>query len=65
MKWLNAGMREQYVVEFIDWLKQNGIMVGEPFEIYGIWKVPYMPIGREQKEMCEQYIEYCCNNDLL
>ncbi len=65
MKWLNVGMRKIFVNDFVIWLKENGIRFGEPFEIDGIWKVPYMPIGREQKEKCEQYIEYRCNNDLI
>lgn len=65
MKWLVAGMRKEFCSTFVDWMKENGIRVGEPFECYGIWKVPYMPIGKEQKQKCEQYIEYRCNNDLM
>lgn len=65
MKWLTAGMRKQFVDDFVSWMKENGIRVAEPFETYGIWRVMYMPIGREQKEKCEQYIEYRCNNDLM
>lgn len=65
MEWINAGMRKEFVEDFVSWMKEHGIKVGEPFDTYGIWRVPYMPIGREQKAMCEQYIEYRCNNDLM
>lgn len=66
MKILVAGMRKQFVDEFVQWMKENGIMLrGEPFETYGIWRVMYMPIGEEQKIKCEKYIEYRCNNDLM
>ena len=65
MKWLIAGMREEFVEDFVQWMKENGIRVSEPFELSGIWKVMYMPIGKEQKEKCERYIEYRCNNDLI
>lgn len=66
MKWLISGMRNQFVENFVQWMKENGIKVAEPFEtLDGIWRVMYMPIGREQKEKCEQYIEYLCNNDMM
>lgn len=65
MNWLIAGMRQEFVESFVQWMKENGIRVSEPFELSGIWKVMYMPIGREQKEKCERYIEYRCNNDLM
>lgn len=65
MKWLVAGMRKEFVEDFVRWMKKNGVRVSEPFELDGIWRVPYMPIGREQKEKCERYIEYRCNNDLM
>ena len=65
MKWLTAGMQERYVNEFVNWMKEHGVKVSEPFDCDGIWRVPYMPIGKEQKEECEQYIEYRCNNDLM
>lgn len=50
MKWLIAGMRQEFVESFVQWMKENGIRVSEPFELSGIWEVMYMPIGREQKE---------------
>ena len=66
MKWLVAGMRKQFVDDFVSWMKENGIRVAEPFETCDeIWRVLYMPIGRKQKEKCDQYIEYRCNNDLM
>ena len=65
MKWLVAGMRKQFVESFVQWMKENGIRVSEPFDTDGIWRVMYMPIGREQKEKCEQYLEYRCNNDMM
>lgn len=65
MKWLIAGMRKEFVEDFVRWMRDNGIRVTEPFELSGIWEVMYMPIGREQKEKCERYIEYRCNNDLM
>lgn len=65
MKWLIAGMRQEFVESFVQWMKENGIRVSEPFELSGMWEVMYMPIGREQKEKCERYIEYRCNNDLM
>ena len=66
MKWLTAGMREEFVEDFIKWMKKNGIRVSnQAFETYGIWKVMYMPIGKEQKLKCEQYIEYRCKNDMM
>lgn len=65
MKWLIAGMRKEFVEDFVRWMRDNGIRVSEPFELDGIWRVLYMPIGREQKEKCERYIEYRCNNNLM
>lgn len=65
MKWLAAGMRKEFVESFVQWMKDNGIRVAEPFQIDDVWKVMYMPIGAEQKQKCEQYIEYRCNNDLM
>lgn len=65
MNWLIAGMRQEFVESFVQWMKENGIRVSEPFELSGIWEVMYMPIGREQKEKCERYIEYRCKNDLM
>lgn len=65
MKWLTAGMRKEFVESFVQWMKENGIRVSEPFDFDGIWQVMYMPIGQEQKAKCEQYIEYRCNNDLM
>lgn len=65
MNWLIAGMRQEFVESFVQWMKENGIRVSEPFELSGILEVMYMPIGREQKEKCERYIEYRCNNDLM
>ena len=61
-----AGMKKQFVKEFVAWMDENGIKIcGEPFESFGIWHVAYMPIGREQKQKCERYIEYRCINDLM
>lgn len=65
MKWLIAGMRKEFVEDFVRWMRDNGIRVSEPFKLDGVWQVQYMPIGREQKEKCERYIEYRCNNDLM
>lgn len=65
MKRLIVGIRKEFVKDFISWMKDNGIRVSEPYEFHGIWNVIYQPIGREQKEKCEQYIEYRCNNDLM
>lgn len=65
MNWLVAGMREEFVEDFVCWIKENGIRVSEPFEIDGIWHVQYMPIGSEQKEKYERYIEYRCSNNLM
>lgn len=66
MKRLVAGMRKEYVSSFINGLKELGIKIcGEPFEISGIWHVMYQPIGEEQKQKCEKYIEYRCNNSLM
>lgn len=66
MKWLTAGMKKEFVEEFIQWMKEKGIRVSEQiFETDGIWRVMYMPIGKEQKLKCEQYIEYRCNNDMM
>lgn len=65
MKWLIAGMREEFVEDFTRWMRDNGIRVSEPFKLDGVWQVQYMPIGREQKEKCERYIEYRCNNGLM
>lgn len=65
MKWLIAGMRKEFVEDFVSWMRDNGIRVSEPFELDGIWQVLYMPIGGEQKEKCKRYIEYRCTNDLM
>lgn len=65
MKWLICGMKKEFVEDFVNWTKENGVRVAEPFDIDGIWKVMYMPIGSEQKAKCEQYIEYRCNNNLM
>jgi hypothetical protein len=65
MKRLVAGMKKEFVNEFIEWMKEHGVRVSEPYEFHGIWNVMYMPIGKEQKQQCEQYIEYRCNNDLM
>lgn len=65
MKWLIAGMRKEFVEDFVRWMRDNGIRVSEPFKLDGVWQVQYMPIGREQKEKCERYIEYRCNNGLM
>lgn len=44
MKWLTAGMRKEFVEEFIQWMKEKGIRVSEQiFETDGIWRVMYMP----------------------
>ncbi len=65
MKWLIAGMRKEFVESFVQWMKENKVRVSEPFELSGIWRVMYMPIGHEQTAKCEQYIEYRCNNNLM
>ena len=65
MKYINIGTHEQYVEEIVNWLKENNIRVAEPFEIDDLWKVPCMPIGKEQKQMVENYIEYRVINDLF
>lgn len=54
---LIAGMRKEFVNDFIVGMEELGIKTcGEPFEIDGIWHVMYRPIGREQKAKSEQYI---------
>ena len=65
MKYLIAGMREEFVNDVVTWMKENGIRVCEVFELTGIWRVMYLPIGSIQKDKCEKYIEYRCNNDLM
>lgn len=65
MKWLVAGMRKEFVEDFIQWMKENNIIVSEPFSTGDIWRVLYMPIGRGQKLKCENYIEYRCKNDMM
>lgn len=65
MKWLMVGIKKEFVESFVQWMKENNVKVSEPFELSGIWRVMYMPIGHEQKVKCEEYIEYRCNNDLV
>lgn len=66
MKILVAGMRKEFVDSFIYGLEELGIRIcGAPFETYGIWHVMYQPIGKEQKQKCEEYIKYRCDNDLM
>lgn len=65
MKWLMVGMKKEFVESFVQWMKENNVRVSEPFELSGIWRVMYMPIGNEQKVKCKEYIEYRCNNDLV
>lgn len=65
MKRLIVGMKKEFVDSFVQWMKENGIKVYEPYEFHGIWNVMYQPIGKDQKQKCEEYIEYRCNNNLL
>lgn len=66
MKRLVIGMRKEFVDGVVQWMKENEIKVcGEPYEFHGIWHVMYQPIGKEQKQKCEEYIEYRCNNNLM
>ena len=65
MPWLTVGMREEFVLDVLAWMIENRIRFSDPFEVYGVWYVMYMPIGRAQKEMCERYIEFRCNNGLM
>lgn len=66
MQRLVVGMKKEFVESFIQGMQEIGIKIcGEPFEISGIWNVMYMPIGKEQKEKSEKYIEYRCNNNLM
>ncbi len=65
MKWLTAGMRQEFVASFVQWMKEHYIETAEPFELDGIWYVMYQPIGKVQAECCERYIEYSCYNDLM
>lgn len=66
MKRLVIGMRKEFVDGFVQWMKENEIKVcGEPYEFHGICHVMYQPIGKEQKQKCEEYIEYRCNNNLM
>lgn len=58
-------MKKEFVESFVQWMKENNARVSEPFELSGIWRVMYMPIGQEQKVKCDKYIEYRCNNDLV
>lgn len=66
MKRLVVGIRQEFLNSFIEGMKELGVKIcGEPFEVEGIWHVIYLPIGKEQKEKCEKYIEYRCNNNLM
>lgn len=65
MKWLIVGMRKQFVEGFIKWMRENNIQVDVAVESDSICRIMYKPIGKKQREMCEQYIEYCCHNSLL
>lgn len=56
MKWLMVGMKKEFGESFVQWMKENNVRVSDPFELSGIWRVMYMPIGHEQKVKCEEYI---------
>lgn len=52
MKWLIAGMRQEFVESFVQWMKENGIRVSEPFELSGIWEVMYMLLMHFPTNLC-------------
>lgn len=61
MKWENYGCKTESNAKIVkQWLDEHGVRTGEIFECYGIWKVPYMAIGREQKEMVYKETERWC-----
>ncbi len=70
MKWKNIGTHEEFVKDFIDFLEENDIIHGEPFECGGtkefpIWRVPYMAIGTEQNKKIENFIEKRIKEDKI
>lgn len=66
MKWLNLGVSTMEKALFVkDWFDNNEIRTGEIFDDHGIWKVPYMPIGSKQKELCEKQIEEWFLSDMF
>lgn len=65
MKRIIVGMKKQFVEEFVRWLDENNIIHYKPFEIDGVWKIPCLPLGKEQKRIFEEYMEFRCYNDLV
>lgn len=66
MKWLVLGTRPQFVEDIKKWFAENSIQYSETvIENGGIAQIFYLPIGKEQKNKCIEYITYRCNNNLL
>ena len=71
MKRLVIGIRKQFVEDFINDMKKLGINIcGDPWCMesdnpFEIWHVMVQPIGKEQNQKYEEYIEYRCNNNLM
>lgn len=63
MKWINLGVKNlEQAKECKAWFENHNIRTGEIFDCYGIWQVPYMPIGKEQKKVCDNIINSWIND---
>ena len=56
MKWRNISCSEKAVDKCVKFLDENNIKRGEPFETDGIWRVPYLAIGKVQQDIVNDYI---------
>lgn len=66
MKWITFGASEKWRAEkYTNWLNEHNIHTGEVFIIDNIWQVHYMPIDKEQKELCEKQFEYWLYNEMM
>lgn len=67
MKWLYCGFKSMSLAsDFKNWLESAGVRTGKEIdEQYGIYRVFYQPIGKDQKEKCYAEIERRIKCDLV
>lgn len=72
MKFKNVGCEGRKRAYFLkNWFQNRGLKVAEPFSVdpedawKAQWYVPVMPIGREQVEQFDKYVEYLIENNML
>lgn len=66
MKWLTVGMKEEFVPEFKKFFRNNGVQYSDDvLRIDGICHILYKPIGKEQVQKCNQFIERQCYSNRI